>query len=215
MPDDVAIQICEFLFTFFWFILSLSIHEWGHAFVADKFGDLTPRAEGRLTLNPFAHISFLGTIVIPVIMSMTSSLRILGWAKPVIVNPSNFKHRNLGDLCCSIAGPLMNLFFAFVLVFIGRLLHHFGLGYSKVFYIGALINTSLFLFNLIPIPPLDGSHVLKIILRMSEEKFWQFSQMGALVLIVLINVPFFDKYFWLMQRQVFSLIRAACSAIVS
>ena len=213
MSDPVAVQICEFLFNFFWLVLSLSVHEWGHAFVATKFGDPTPRIEGRLTLNPLAHISFIGTIIIPLIMAVSSTIRILGWARPVMVNPYNFKRRNLGDFCCSIAGPLMNLLFAVVLVFIGVTLRHFGLHYSKLFYIGALINTSLFLFNLIPLPPLDGGHIVKIILRMSEETFLKFSQIGMLILIVLINMPFFDKYFWLLQRSLFKAIRAFCGAI--
>lgn len=145
-------------------LIGLTFHEYAHAIVADKLGDKTPKFQGRLTLNPFVHIDILGFIMILLVG--------FGWAKPVEINPSAFKNRYKDDLKVSIAGPLANLLIAVVFAFLTVLIDKFGLGtitsmatidsiVKTIFLATVRINCMLFIFNLIPIPGLDGFHVLR------------------------------------------------------
>jgi Zn-dependent protease len=145
-------------------LIGLTFHEYAHAIVADKLGDKTPKFQGRLTLNPFVHIDLMGFIMILVIG--------FGWAKPVETNPSAFKNRYKDDLKVSIAGPIANLIVAFLGAIFKALLDKFGLialgGMPTLYAILAIIfsaiisiNCMLFIFNLIPIPGLDGFHILR------------------------------------------------------
>lgn len=147
-------------------LIALTGHELAHAWVSTKLGDPTPRYEGRLTLNPLAHLDLVGTIL----MILTG----FGWAKPVGVNPMYYKDRKKGMALTAIAGPIANLIMAFFGVLIGTVLLIIGskLGWSGVvisninfiFYLFAFRNLRFMVFNLIPIPPLDGSKVLGIFL---------------------------------------------------
>lgn len=145
-------------------LIGLTFHEYAHAIVADKLGDKTPKFQGRLTLNPFVHIDLLGFIMIMIIG--------FGWAKPVETNPSAFKNRYKDDLKVSIAGPIANLIVAFLGAILMALLARFGLtalsGMTTLYAILASIlsaiisiNCMLFIFNLLPMPGLDGFHVLR------------------------------------------------------
>ena len=145
-------------------LIGLTFHEYAHAIVADKLGDKTPKFQGKLTLNPFVHIDLLGFIMILVIG--------FGWAKPVETNPSAFKNRYKDDLKVSIAGPIANLIVAFLgAVFMVILAKYGSIGLSGTPYLYGIlqsifsaiisINCMLFVFNLIPIPGLDGFHVLR------------------------------------------------------
>lgn len=185
-----------------WVLISLTFHEWAHACVALCFGDETPRIQGRFTLNPLAHISFFGSVVIPLLCAF-SSFQVLGWARPVEVCPENFKYRNFGDLCCSLAGPSMNFLLAFLLVFASEWACRHGASWGSLLLIGASCNISLGLFNLIPIPPLDGAHVLKIFFRMSEATFVSYASVGTLLLLILINIPWFTTGFAIIHHSVF------------
>ncbi|MHC6180545.1 site-2 protease family protein [Clostridium sp. JNZ X4-2] len=144
-------------------LIGFAFHEFAHAAVADKLGDKTPKFQGRLTLNPFAHVDIIGFIMI--------LLAGFGWAKPVEINPNAFKNRNADDLKVSIAGPLANLIIAFLAAILVVLLYKFerlSIGTSSTFNILTKIilyivniNCMLFVFNLIPIPGLDGFHILR------------------------------------------------------
>lgn len=142
---------------------TLPIHEWAHGFVSTKLGDPTPRYQGRLTLNPMAHIDVMGAIGI--------LLFGIGWAKPVQVNARYYRNSKWGMALVALAGPLSNVILAFILLICGNVLVFVGLTelaivnqiHTFLWYI-ALINISLAIFNLIPVPPFDGSRILFAVL---------------------------------------------------
>lgn len=144
-------------------LIGLTFHEYAHALVADRLGDKTPKFQGRLTLNPLAHIDIIGFLMILVIG--------FGWAKPVETNPSSFRHYYKDDLKVSVAGPLANLVIAFVFAILtGVLSNHVvnagnfgnvGNIIINIFDITVQMNCMLFVFNLVPLPGLDGFHILR------------------------------------------------------
>ncbi|NMM64688.1 site-2 protease family protein [Clostridium sp. P21] len=145
-------------------LIGFTFHEYAHAVVADKLGDKTPKFQGRLTLNPFVHIDIIGFIMILVAG--------FGWAKPVQINPSAFKNRYKDDLKVSIAGPIANLIVAFIAAIFMALISKYGLTalsvtsglygiILRIMYLTVTTNCMLFVFNLIPIPGLDGFHILR------------------------------------------------------
>ena len=147
-------------------LLAISFHEFAHAFAADRLGDTTPRNQGRLTLNPIKHLDFTGFIL----MMFTH----IGWGKPVQINPSNFnsnKSRGFCESMVSLAGPLMNFFLAIVSVIVLFSMDAFlkadsafaGMLY-RFFYLFSLVNIGLGVFNLIPLPPLDGEKIFRNLL---------------------------------------------------
>ena len=146
-------------------VIGLTVHEFAHAFTAFKLGDNTAKDEGRLTLNPLKHIDWLGFFLIVVAG--------FGWAKPVSFNPNNLKHKHRDEILISIAGPISNFVLALLFFIIARLLfsidffHGAAWGFALIQLIitWGVINFSLFIFNLIPLPPLDGSHVYLTFLK--------------------------------------------------
>lgn len=171
-------------------LLAFTFHEYAHAITADKLGDKTPRFQGRLTLNPIAHIDPIGFIMILVMG--------FGWAKPVQTNPSAFKNYYKDDLKVSLAGPLANVGLAFIFSIILALLSKFGLRDNQlgtvvylITYYTAYLNCMLFFLNLIPIPGFDGFHILrdlspKTFYNMSESIYrYQFLLFMALILPIL------------------------------
>ena len=176
-------------------ICSISVHEWAHAWVADKLGDPLPRQQKRVTLDPRSHIDPIGTLLIPLIMIFGSAgFSIIGWGKPVQISLPNPKTRKRDDILITLAGPFSNLTIALICtIFFGMIHKFYPLGESilLLYYQIVTLNAVLFLFNLIPIPPLDGSHLLKNAIRMREETFLKFSKYGFLLLIVVVNIqPF-------------------------
>ncbi|SHJ62830.1 Zn-dependent protease (includes SpoIVFB) [Clostridium amylolyticum] len=173
-------------------LIGFTFHEYAHALVADKLGDKTPRFQGRLTLNPFAHIDPIGFIMI--------LLFGFGWAKPVQVNSRAFKNYYKDDLKVSIAGPIANLIVAFITAIIYGLLlkFHYYLYIPRLsqiidllFNFTILINVNLFLFNLLPLPGLDGFHILEDLFPRSFYKYGEVMykyQMLILLLVVGTNV---------------------------
>ena len=186
----------EKIILFILLICSISIHEWAHAWVADKLGDPLPRQEGRVTLDPRSHVDPLGTILIPLIMIFASSgFSLIGWGKPVQVSLPHPKTRRRDDILITLAGPFSNFAIALVSVLtfgiVNRVLP-LNENVWLLFFQLVSLNVILFVFNLIPIPPLDGSHILKNIIRMKDITFLKFSKYGFLLLIVLINIPAFQ-----------------------
>jgi Zn-dependent protease len=177
------------------FLLALTLHEFGHAWTALQFGDPTAKLQGRVTLDPFKHLDLMGTIFMFVLQ--------FGWAKPVPVNPANFKpeQRRQAELWVSLAGIIANLLqaVAYALVWHVLLLVNPTLLYGATFLqrfllLGVLINLALAIFNLLPIYPLDGAHVIKNLLPLRQAMpFVAFSQRyGTMILLALVLVGTFS-----------------------
>lgn len=187
-------------------IIGLTFHEYAHGKVADRLGDDTPYYQGRLTLNPLPHIDWVGFFMLLFFK--------FGWAKPVIVNPLNFKKVGVkrGMMLVSLAGPVMNIFIAFV----SMILYKYLLLYSQaegVYLLIALlvpliqINLILAAFNLIPIPPLDGSKILAGLLSdQGAETIYSLEQYGPLILLLLIVTGLVGKLIWPLVTALFNLL---------
>ena len=161
-------------------LLSLTVHEFAHAAVANALGDPTPRWEGRLTLNPLAHLDVFGTLSLII-------TRRFGWAKPVPINPAYFKNWRQGMALVGVAGPISNVFLAFLFTLPFRLGIRLPSYLDLICYFAVIINLGLASFNLIPIPPLDGSRLLLVFLRGKNlYVYQQLEQYGQFILLLLI-----------------------------
>lgn len=184
------------LFRILAFVIAFSIHEWAHAMVAYSFGDDTAKREGRLTLNPVSHLDPLGLIMI--------LFGPFGWAKPVPFNPYNLRgNKRLGIILISAAGPISNLILAFIFLKLW-----IWTGQSAwvvtwpikwieltqgVFQFSFIINTAMFVFNLLPIAPLDGSKILRYTMPSRlDSHFERFEPYGMFVLLLIIIIPMFS-----------------------
>ena len=190
-------------------IFSIVVHEVAHAWVALKEGDDTAQSLGRITLNPLSHLDPIGSFVVPVALFFLPGGFIFGWAKPVPIEPRKFRDFRMGDIRVSLAGIVSNLILAvaftlLVVVFI-KLQGVFPLGESTLGFLiqgarfGVLINLILAIFNLVPIPPLDGSRVVYHFLpRAWRATYQQAGRYGILVLIGLAYLypPFFSIVLW-------------------
>jgi Zn-dependent protease len=198
------------------FLPVLTFHEFAHAWMAWKCGDDTARLQGRVTLNPVAHMDMVGTVILPLAAIMLSAANsplagfIIGWGKPVPVNIYNLKNRKRDDTLIALAGPAMNVILAFVFIGLTRvgMMGHSDLAVKTCFMLASI---SLFLgfFNMLPIPPLDGSHLMKNLIGMSDEAFMNFSRFGFIVLIVVIQMDFVQNLlFWVVNGTLVKMMLA-------
>lgn len=190
-------------------VLSICVHEWGHAIMADKLGDPLPRRQGRVTLNPTKHADPIGTLVFPLmglLITRGGSMG-FGWGKPVMTQPHAYTRRfsmRTGHMFVAAAGPLMNVAMALVIAITHVLLVKFGVidggplqnrggnpeTLNQVLYWAARLNFILFFFNLIPAPPLDGGAVLEGLLpRSMLEGYSKYKVYGPFVLMAVIFIP--------------------------
>ncbi len=186
--------VVEGLITYIGLVILLTFHEFGHACVASKCGDDTARLQGRVSLNPLVHIDPIGTVLLPLLMLFLSpniSRFMIGWAKPVPVNLYNLRYPNRDDILVTLAGPGMNLILAVILVALTRvgLLVHLE-PMADVCWRYAYVSLLLCFFNLIPIPPLDGSRVMRVLIGMSYETYWHLSRFGFIGVILVLNLPY-------------------------
>jgi len=177
---------------------SIVLHEIAHGYVALLFGDRTAQRQGRITLNPIPHIDPLWTIAIPLVAYFLSNgTFIIGGAKPVPVDPRNYRRPVLGDICVSVAGVAVNFLVAVIMILLLNIVHIVSGNFadSLAVYVMlhvALLNIVLGMFNLIPIPPLDGSHLFKYLLpRELRSRYEMLGRTGAgfIILILVINIP--------------------------
>jgi Zn-dependent protease len=184
--------IIDGLISYLGLIVLLTFHEFSHAWVASKCGDDTARLQGRCSLNPIVHIDPIGTVVLPLLMIFLPGAGrfLVGWAKPVPVNVYNLNHPRRDDILVSMAGPAMNLLLAVVLVALARigLLVHAEQMIDLCVRMAAL-SLLLCFFNLIPIPPLDGSHVLRNLTGMGWEAYANFARFGFIAVILVLQIP--------------------------
>lgn len=177
-------------------VVLLTFHEFGHAWMAMKCGDDTAKDQGRVSLNPIVHMDVIGTVVLPLAMiflSMSGSglaSFLVGWARPVPVNPYNLRNPKLDDILVTLAGPWMNLLLAVVLMGLARVGESSG-SEPMVDFCLRMSRLSLLLcfFNMIPIPPLDGSQVARVLIGMSYETFARIARWGFVILILVLQIP--------------------------
>lgn len=186
-PEFLALSIVILLF-------SVIVHEVMHGLVALRFGDRTAQAAGRLTLNPIPHIDPVGTILLPAILLFSGSPILFGWAKPVPVNPLNFSNFRKGELVVSAAGILANFGLAILAAIIFHILDTLPVVFPPVLgnllHFAVIINLVLGVFNLFPIPPLDGSKILLSRLPASMIKDYQrIEPYGFIILLILLFIP--------------------------
>lgn len=177
------------------FVIAITIHEFAHAFTADRLGDPTPRVQGRLSLNPLAHIDMIGTVLVPLFLILSRSPIVFGWAKPVQFDPYNLENPRRDAAIISFAGPASNLLLAAVTAIIIHASSFSGFHPALVTAIAypiALINVVLAVFNLIPIHPLDGGKILVGLLPPDIAYDWdRILRQYGLILLLLLIFPLF------------------------
>ncbi len=192
-------SVYEALVFFLILLASLSVHEWAHAWTAEKLGDSTARIMGRVTFNPIPHIDPVGTIIVPAFfLFFSGGGAFFAWAKPVPVNPRNFGKPTRDDILVAMAGPASNLAICLLVAVLFGLAFRFAdpTGFLELARDVIRINALLLVFNLIPVPPLDGSHVLRHLVGMSETAFLRFSQFGFMILLALLFLTPFPRILW-------------------
>lgn len=191
-------------------VIALVIHEYAHAKAADVMGDFTPRMTGRLTLNPMAHIDPIGLIMLLVVR--------FGWAKPVMINARNFRNWRQGELLVALAGPMANLIVAFISLLAMAVLFKLGMfseGVRLVLSMMVLFNINFAIFNMLPLPPLDGSKVLMVLLpgRLAY-KLMSLERYSFIILIFLMMTPFLTMILIPLQRLVLSVFNLIIGVII-
>lgn len=202
-------EIADAIFVIVVIIFSAIIHEVMHGYAAYRLGDNTARYAGRLTLNPIPHIDPFGSVILPVALALSGSSIFFGWAKPVPYNPYNLRPGRFSEAIVAGAGPASNLAIAIIAGFLMRL-NVFDPAVQAVLFIVVLVNIMLFIFNLLPVPPLDGSKVLQALLpRALQHSYaaWRsriemnpFVGMGLVLIIVLLLGGAFGSFVYMVAQ---------------
>lgn len=192
-------------------IIAMVIHEFSHARVAYALGDPTPKMDGRLTLNPAAHVDLIGLVMLFIVH--------FGWAKPVRINPMNFSNPRRDDILVSLAGPLSNLITAFVftilLVLMVKLHLPMSEGLLVVFQLIIVYNINFAIFNMLPIPPLDGSHILRNLLPYElARRYEELERYSFIFLIIILATPILSYVFVPMQRFIFGIFKSVVGILL-
>ena len=192
-------------------VIAMTFHEYAHARAAVSLGDFTPRLMGRLTLNPTAHIDPIGLLMLFLVR--------FGWAKPVMINPSNFRQPKRDDILVSLAGPMMNLFLGFVAFYVMLLINAHRLDVSQITYtiiqMIFVYNVNFAIFNMLPIPPLDGSHILRNLLPpYLAYRYQSIERDSILIMIVFIATPILSVVLMPLFRLVYGFYKVLGSALL-
>ena len=194
-------EVLMALYTLGIFLVSLTVHEYAHAWMAHRYGDDTAKNMGRLTLNPIAHISLFGTIILPLLVHF-------GWAKPVPVNFSILNKRQI--FIVAVAGPAANLLLACTLAIVFHLFRLKGVPHLGQFVLLAILfNIILAIFNLVPIPPLDGSRIVYVSFKSQEavNAYRQIARFGMLILLGFLMLGGFEKIIMPLVGILYRLLR--------
>jgi Zn-dependent protease len=181
----------------FW--LLTTPHEYAHAWAATRLGDDTPRREGRLTLNPLAHVDWIGTVILPTVTSLLGA-GFLGWGKPVSTDPTRLRGGRNGLAAVALAGPGSNVVLAMLLAVVARLAAGPAPALAEYAFRGVYLSLYLALFNLIPVPPLDGSKLL-LALRIPVVIYRELAQFGFLFLVVAMAASDLGRWLAVLSLQ--------------
>ena len=198
----------NFIFQILILIVSIMAHEVSHGAMAYYFGDPTAKNQGRLTLNPLKHIDPFGSVILPLVLYFTGSDFLFGWAKPVPYNPYNLRNRRLGEFCVAIAGIITNFLIAIIFAVIIRFSFALSLSPSVVDLMAyiILLNITLGVFNLVPVPPLDGSKILFTLFPYRFERqlliLEKYGIYFLLIIIIFFGFIISDIVYWLFQLMV-------------
>lgn len=186
-------------------LFSVVLHEVSHGLVAFWFGDSTAKRAGRLTLNPIAHIDLFGSIILPALMLISGSPVFLAWAKPVPINPRYFSNFRWGTFCVSAAGIVTNFVLGLIAALAIRFFEPTGL-IGNILAIAAILNFALAMFNLLPIPPLDGFAAFGALINKAEEAEMFLAKLGMLSFVIIFMVILFLPIGQLISYSVFGLL---------
>lgn len=213
-PTTEIIQ--ALIFSIIAVLIAMTFHEFSHAFAAYKFGDPTAKNLGRMTLNPIKHMNPVGMVLL--------LLFGFGWANPVIINPNNFRHKRAGMIVTAAAGPLMNFLLSFINLFIYIFLAIYSLinetnviltNLSQLFYYISMYNMSLGIFNLIPLPPLDGSKIVAGFLpRELQYKYLSLERYSMIIFIALILLLNNTNFLSIMMNGLYLVFYSILAPIV-
>ena len=192
-------------------VIAMVVHEYAHARVAYALGDYTPRLQGRLTINPAAHVDPIGLLMLIVAH--------FGWAKPVQINPMNFSNPRRDDILVSLAGPASNLITAFValivLVLMAKLDFPMSEGLLVVFNLIIVYNINFAIFNMLPIPPLDGSHILRNLLPYELARQYEaLERYSFIFLILILATPILSYVFVPLQRFILGIFKGIAGILL-
>ena len=211
MFDDIGGFLTNLIAGLPGIVIAMVVHEYAHARVAYALGDYTPRLQGRLTLNPAAHVDPLGLLMLFIVH--------FGWAKPVQINPMNFSNPRRDDILVSLAGPASNLITSFIaliiLVLMAKLDFPFSEGVLVVFNLIIIYNINFAIFNMLPIPPLDGSHILRNLLPYELARAYeQLERYSFIFLIIILMTPVLSYIFVPLQRFIFGIFRSIVGVLL-
>lgn len=189
MPADLNTYLMRFAMFIIPMLFAITLHEAAHAYIAKLRGDKTAYLMGRVTLNPIKHIDILGTIILPTAMFLLGTGFLFGWAKPVPVNFNNLKKPRQDMILVAIAGPLANFIMAIIWFLLWKFVPNFG--FHQMAQFGVILNLMLMVFNLLPIPPLDGSRVISALLPYKAAlQYNRLERWGFLIVLLLLFIPF-------------------------
>lgn len=205
MFDDIGGFLMDIIAGLPGIVIAMVIHEYSHARVAYALGDFTPKMQGRLTLNPAAHVDPIGLLMLFLVH--------FGWAKPVQINPMNFNNPRRDDILVSLAGPASNLIVSFValivLVLLAKMDFPLSEGLLVVFNLIIIYNINFAIFNMLPIPPLDGSHILRNLLPYHlSQAYEQLERYSFIFLIIIIATPVLSYVFVPLQRFILGIFKS-------
>lgn len=194
MSDELISQLRNGGILYVLLVIAITMREFGRAWVADKCGCVLPRMQGRLTINPLAHMDMLGTVIFPILCiglaSGTGFPLIFGWGKPVETVFTNPKTRVRDEVLSALGGPCMNLVVAFVSsVFLAVFAAFKMQEYASVAYFSIMINAVIFILNMLPIPPLDGARIVKFLFNVPDSVYNAVGRYGILIFFAVIFLP--------------------------